>query len=60
MEHNTVIVPVPEQPQKMVVVWTVVGTVVGDGLQTQSQPDAGSGDRGLQREANQKILSFLH
>lgn len=54
MEHNTVIVPVSEVPQKMAVVWTMVGTVVGDGLQTQSQPDAGGGDRGFQREVNHK------
>lgn len=54
MEHNTVIVPVSEVPQKMAVVWTMVGTVVGDGLQTQSQPDAGGRDRGFQREVNHK------
>lgn len=54
LEHNTVIVPVPEEPQKMAVVWTMVGTVMGDGLQTQSQPDAGSRDRGFQREVKYK------
>lgn len=37
MEHNAVIVPVPEQPQKMAVVWTMGGMVAG-GWATDQEP----------------------
>lgn len=37
LEHNTVIVLVPERPQKMAAVWTMVGMVVG-GWATDQEP----------------------